>query len=278
MQVVSDQQVDASEEQGGRPEEAGEAPGGKAGRAVRDHAVDVVATVAGVAALVALLVQHEYQILLITFFICVLFIPVYYIIGYLRKEKNGRLVVAFVALPILTAIVGILLAMTRTKPPSSTPSPNPSVSSTPTSSTPTPAPASTSPAPPSLNSVQVEIQPPNAIHAGQNAELNGTVAGLDQENLWIIEQPSDSPGTLVISGDGPAATHDGRWKLTATQVGDPSDIGLTMKFFAIRADKSCSERLSKIVSDAGENAAKIDPGLYPGCATVGTTVDVPVIA
>lgn len=280
---MSDQQPDSSEEQGRQPEEAKGTPERKAGHEAWDFWVAAVGGIAGIAALVTVFVQQEYLILVLTFCTCIGLTAAYYIIGYVRKVKDKRLSWAFVILPVVTALIGILIATMsiRPKPPGHTASPNSSLTSTPVPSSSTPpsssisAPTATSPA--QSSPISVEIRPPSMIHAGGDAELDGTVTGLGQASLWIIEQPSDSPGTLVISSDGPVATSDGPWKLSATEIGDPSDIGHQMGFVAIRADENCSERFLKIIHDAGVNAPEIDPALYQGCTKVGTTVDVPVV-
>jgi hypothetical protein len=87
------------------------------------------------------------------------------------------------------------------------------------------------------------------IAAGKdNVDLSGTVAGLGTDTLWILSwHASGGSFYMVPAANGsisPVARNDGVWATTDQHVGDLSDLGKRIIYYAVQASSDCARTLS----------------------------------
>jgi len=159
---------------------------------------------------------------------------------------------------LVIAIGATLIIFTLTKLTDSLPV----ASSTDPGKTPT-APTS----PPSPPAARVEFSQPSVgatMRASQDVSVAGSVTGLAGDALWIVSKAEIGDGQYYLTQIGPVADHDGQWSVVDEHVGDDSDKGHKITYFALQANRSCSERLTTIPQNQNGSRAFI---LIPnGCA------------
>ena len=103
---------------------------------------------------------------------------------------------------------------------------------------------------PSHDAAQVEFVFPQkdaSISPGDDVVVSGTVRGLGGNTLWILSWHEDGGSFYQISGvEGisPVTTKDGPWSVTDENVGNRSDKGRAIVYFAVQANVECTKLLS----------------------------------
>jgi hypothetical protein len=75
----------------------------------------------------------------------------------------------------------------------------------------------------------------------------GSVTGLGGNTLWILSRHDVGRSFYVVPGTAgiaPIITKDGPWSVTDEVVGDPSDKGSNVVYYAVQADADCTKTLS----------------------------------
>lgn len=97
---------------------------------------------------------------------------------------------------------------------------------------------------------QVEfVSPPEGseINPGQDVVVSGSVTGLDDNTLWILSRHDVGGSFYLVSGAAglsPVRTKDGPWSVTDESVGNPSDRGGNVVYYAVQANADCTRALS----------------------------------
>ena len=93
------------------------------------------------------------------------------------------------------------------------------------------------------------ISPPEGlvISPRQDVVVSGTVTGLGSNTLWILSKHEIGGSFYFVLGEAgvsPVITKDGPWSATDEGVGDPSDKGSAIVYYAVQANAECSRTLS----------------------------------
>ncbi|MGH3773148.1 MAG: hypothetical protein ACRDRW_17435 [Pseudonocardiaceae bacterium] len=90
------------------------------------------------------------------------------------------------------------------------------------------------------------------INPGQDVVVAGSVTGLGGDTLWILSM-HDVGGSFYlvpgVAGLSPVAPQDGPWGVTDEGVGNPTDRGGTVVYYAVQANADCTKTLSSMRSD-----------------------------
>ncbi len=144
-----------------------------------------------------------------------------------------------------------------------TPSSPPSTTEPPVSTA--PPPPTTSPPPVPLAQVDISKPVPDiTIQPGQDVPVAGSVTGLADDTLWVVTKPDAGDGLYYLTLSGPVTDHDGNWSFTDLKVGDDSDRGHDIIYFALQSNRSCSEVLAATPED--ENGNRTFALLPAGCS------------
>ncbi len=77
--------------------------------------------------------------------------------------------------------------------------------------------------------------------------MSGSVTGLGGDTLWILSR-HDVGGSFYLvpgaAGLSPVRTKDGPWSVTDESVGNPSDRGGNVVYYAVQANADCAKNLS----------------------------------
>lgn len=97
---------------------------------------------------------------------------------------------------------------------------------------------------------QVEfVSPPEGseINPGQDVVVVGGVTGLGGNTLWILSRHNVGGSFYLVAGAAglsPILTKDGPWSVTDESVGNPSDRGSDIVYYAVQANADCAKTLS----------------------------------
>lgn len=133
--------------------------------------------------------------------------------------------------------------------PAATPSP---VETPPSQPSTHPAPEDGGVIPLPSNIAQVEfLSPPegSGINPGQDVVVAGSVTGLGGNTLWILSRHDVGGSFYPVPGAAgllPVLTKDGPWSVTDVSVGDPSDRGGNIVYYAVQANADCTRTLSAL--------------------------------
>lgn len=100
---------------------------------------------------------------------------------------------------------------------------------------------------------------------GEDVSLVGTVTGLGTDTLWILSQHSSGRSYYMVplenGGISPVAEEDGNWHVTDYNVGDASDRGGQIIYYALQANSDCSREL--LSKDEGDSFRSLPGGCNP---------------
>lgn len=85
------------------------------------------------------------------------------------------------------------------------------------------------------------------ISPRQNVVVSGTVTGLGSNTLWILSKHEIGGSFYLVLGEAgvsPVIIKDGPWSVTDEGVGNPSDKGSAIVYYAVQANAECSRTLS----------------------------------
>lgn len=110
-------------------------------------------------------------------------------------------------------------------------------------------------------------QPRTVVQPGADVRLAGRVSGLHGRTLWLISRPQESD-SYFLAASGPVTAHDGDWSSVDQEVGDLTDRGSQIVYFAVLADPACAGGLGAARRDTGgENRLMRLP---PDCEVVAS--------
>lgn len=238
-----------------------------------------LATVAGAFAAVAQAVDYlttgKLSILLMGIVLILSAVPIVVIAVIMVRQGRGssfswnifRVVAATSAtvatLALGTTMVIAIISVASSARPVTAPPPSATTTAPPVSTA--PPPPTTSPLPAPL--VQVDISQPApgiTIQPRQDVPVAGSVTGLAGDTLWVVTKPDAGDGLYYLTLGGPVTDHDGNWSFTDPEVGDDSDRGHNIVYFALQANRACSETLA--VTPRNVNGDRTFALLPAGCS------------